>query len=300
MVTQIIGNYLIDKNLLTREQLHDLVAEQQIVRVRLGLIAVLEGLMTQEEADKVNKLQAIKDMRFGDIAVEKGYLTARQVEDLLKIQANGYLSFAQVLENNQLMTIEQLEHYMNDYATENDLTVYDLEDFKSDDVERILPHFLSNVKDNRYLDLAGVAVRMIIRCVNQNVYPKKAYFVSELKADNGAVQHVTGDKVFSTGFAGRGDELLAMAGLFGEEDFEVIDEDTLDAVGELINCINGVYATALSQDGVILELMPPEYFVQIHGMKGTAENGQFLILPLMIKEKEVRLVLTMDQQIGIE
>ena len=65
MVSSIVGNYLLEKNLITAEQLKDLMKEQQKVRVKLGLIAVAEGLMTQEEADKVNRLQAVMDKRFG-------------------------------------------------------------------------------------------------------------------------------------------------------------------------------------------------------------------------------------------
>ena len=55
MVANIVGNYLIENQLLTTEQLRDLVREQRKVRVKLGLIAVAEGLMTQEEADKVKR-----------------------------------------------------------------------------------------------------------------------------------------------------------------------------------------------------------------------------------------------------
>ena len=74
MVSSIVGNYLMEKGLLTGEQFRDILNEQQKVRVKLGLIAVAEGLMTQEEADRVNQLQAGMDRFFGDIAVEKGYL----------------------------------------------------------------------------------------------------------------------------------------------------------------------------------------------------------------------------------
>ena len=58
MVSSIVGTYLLENNLITVEQLLDLMKEQRRVRVKLGLIAVAEGLMTQEEADKVNRLQA--------------------------------------------------------------------------------------------------------------------------------------------------------------------------------------------------------------------------------------------------
>ena len=142
MVSSIVGNYLVEKGLISEAQLTDIFAEQRKVRVKLGLIAVAEGLMTQEEADRVNQLQAVMDKRFGDIAVEKGYLTSGQVDSLLKKQGNSYLAFAQALENQQLMSVEQLEQYLLDYQCENSLTASDMEAVKSDDVDRILRLYL--------------------------------------------------------------------------------------------------------------------------------------------------------------
>ena len=53
--------------------------------------------------------------------------------------------------------------------------------------------------------------------------------------------------------------LLNVCSIFGKEEFEKLDLDALDASGELLNCINGLYASSLSRDGRFLELMPPEY-----------------------------------------
>ena len=137
MVSSIVGNYLVEKGLITKAQLIDLKNEQQKVRVKLGLIAVSEGLMTQSEADRVNKLQAIQDKRFGDIAVENGYLTEEQVGQLLKKQGNAYLSFAQALENLDLMNVDQLEQFMTDFMWDKEFTQSDMADLKSDDADRI-------------------------------------------------------------------------------------------------------------------------------------------------------------------
>ena len=35
--------------------------------------------------------------------------------------------------------------------------------------------------------------------------------------------------------------------------------DALDAAGETLNCINGLYASAESRSGKFLELTPPDY-----------------------------------------
>lgn len=292
MVASIVGKYLVAKDLITSEQLTDVFKEQSKVRVKLGLIAVAEGLMSQEEADRVNQLQAIMDKRFGDIAVEKGYLTEGQVESLLKKQGNAYLAFAQALENQQLMSIEQLEQYLVDFRCENNLTASDLEDIKSNDVDRILKLYLP-IEGEKYLPMAGIAVRTLMRLVDTELYPEKAAIVKEVKADNGAIQYVEGKPDIYTGMTAKGSGLLHTASVFGQEEFAAVDMDALDAVAELINCMNGLYASALSKDGFSMELMPPQYSEQI--TKLTCD--EMLVLPLVIGGCEVNFVMAIDNKI---
>ncbi|MGN0376208.1 MAG: chemotaxis protein CheX [Suilimivivens sp.] len=295
MVSSIVGNYLIEKGLITKEQFRDLLNDQQKVRVKLGLIAVAEGLMTQEEADRVNQLQTVMDKRFGDIAVEKGYLTDGQVGSLLKKQGNAYLAFAQALENQQLMTVEQLEQYMLDYRFENNFTASDIEDIKSDDVDRILPLFLP-VGSEKYMGAAGTAVRTLMRCVDTELYPGKAAVVSEIAADNAAVQKMEGTPNITCGMAGKGDDLLYTASKFGQEEFPEVNEDALDAIGELLNCINGLYASAVSKEGTFLELLPPEFKTGIE----KAKSREMLALPVYINGRNVNFLIAIDDEIEIK
>jgi len=108
MVEYILGNYLVETGKITKEQLAQTLADQDTVRVKLGLIAVAEGMMTLEQTAEVNRLQALMDQRFGDIAVQKGYLTDEQVGKLLKKQGNAYLTFIQTMVDSQLLDMEDV------------------------------------------------------------------------------------------------------------------------------------------------------------------------------------------------
>ncbi|MDY2700530.1 MAG: chemotaxis protein CheX [Suilimivivens sp.] len=295
MVSSIVGNYLVDHGIISFEQFMDLLAEQQKVRVKLGLIAVAEGLMTQDEADRVNNLQAVMDKRFGDIAVEKGYLTDGQVEALLKKQGNAYLAFAQALENQQLLTVEQLEQYMIDFQRDNNLTLSDMEDLKSDDVDRIIPLYMPTGYD-KYLNAAGTALRTIMRCVDNEIYPEKAYITEKCEGENAATQYMDGEQSVTCGMIGKGQALLPVASIFGKEQFSEVNEDALDAIGELLNCINGLYASALSQSGVSMELYPPQFSASISGIEGK----EMLVLPLHIKGQRVDFVIAIGNKIEMK
>lgn len=295
MVSSIVGHYLMDKGLISMEQFRDLLADQGKTRVKLGLIAVAEGLMTQDEADKVNRLQLVMDKRFGDIAVEKGYLTEGQVASLLKKQGNAYLTFAQALENQQLMTVEQLEQYMLDYRFENHLTASDIEDIKSDDVDRILPLFLP-IGSNKYLEVAGTAIRTLRRFVEPELYIGKGSIVTEVTADNAAIQRLEGTPDITCGMAGKGNDLLYAASVFGQEAFPEVNEDALDAIGELLNCINGLYASAASKEGISLELLPPEFKT---GMQ-KAESKEMLLIPVYIRGYCMNFLIAIDDEIKLK
>lgn len=294
MVSSIVGNYLMEKGLLTGEQFRDILNEQQKVRVKLGLIAVAEGLMTQEEADRVNQLQAVMDRRFGDIAVEKGYLTEGQVNSLLKKQGNAYLAFAQAMENQQLMTIEQLEQILLDYRCENNFTASDMDALKSDDVDSILPLFLP-VDSEAYYGIAGTAVRTLMRLVDTGLYPDKAYIMQKTEDENGALQKVEGEKGFVSALGGKGNALQFTASVFGQEKFASVDEDALDAIGELLNCINGLYVSKC-KDGSSLELMPPSFKTGIQGF----ESRKMLVLPIHIKNDCVDLMIAIGDEIEMK
>lgn len=295
MVSIIVGTYLLEKGLLTYEQLNDLLAEQRRVRVKLGLIAVAEGLMMQEEADKINQMQASVDKRFGDLAVEQGYLTEGEVEALLKKQGNAYLVFAQALEDQQLMTVEQLEQYMMDFQMENQMTLSDMEDLKSGDVDRILPLYIP-IGYEKYLDAVGTAVRTIIRSVDTELYPEKAFITSRCKAEHGAVQYIDGERRLSCGMVGRGRALLTIASVFAGEAFEEVNEDALDAIGELLNCISGIYASALSRGGVFVELYPPEFSEEISEIV----SDEMLVLPLHIKGQKFYFAVAIGNKIEMK
>ncbi|MBQ7582313.1 MAG: chemotaxis protein CheX [Lachnospiraceae bacterium] len=282
MVSSIIGTYLVEKNLITKEQLRDILYEQKKVRVKLGLIAVSEGLLDTADAEKINRAQARCDKRFGDIAIEMGLLTDEQIAQLLKKQGNAYMAFAQTLSDMELMNIDQLEQCLVDFKQENNFTNSEMDDIKSDDPDRILRLYLPPEAVD-FAELCGVTLRTLIRFADTEVFPKKAVIVSELAADHAAMQTAQGDPSVYVAMAGKDGALLPLASLFGKDDFQTVNEDALDAVAEFVNCVNGLYASALSREGVELELLPPEYTDGILGIT----SQEMLYLPLVVGGREV-------------
>ena len=287
MVEYILGNYLVSAGRITQEQFESILDVQDKVRVKLGLIAVAEGLLTMEQADEVNRLQSVMDKRFGDIAIEKGYLTDAQVGNLLKMQGNAYLVFVQTLVNEGYIAMDEMDSIIADFKKVTGFGNSEIEALKSGDIDKIIPLYLPP-EATEYQEIIGVAVRTIIRCIDRSVYLEKACTAPKAELACAVIQTMEGTPTIKTGFADKGGGLITVANGFAGEEFDKIDEDVMDAVGEFINCINGLYASAMSQKGVTVELLPPEF-----NMNSTEICGdKVCIVPINIKNSKVFFVIS--------
>lgn len=287
MVEYLVGNYLVESGKITREQLDVVLDKQDSTRVKLGVIAVAEGMMTAEQAETVNSLQVVMDKRFGDIAVEKGYLTDEQVGKLLKKQGNAYLMFVQTLMDEKLLDINGINKVMDEFRKAYGLNNSELEDIKSDDVERIVPSMIPEEAEE-YAQLFGIALRTMVRFIDRHIYIKRAQMidVEKIAPDTIVRQSMEGTQGILDGFYECTGGLLEVCRKFGQEEFEFLDEDALDAGGEMINCINGLYVSAKSRDGSFLELMPPEY----DEIGDAAAGRKVCALPIYIKNKALYFI----------
>lgn len=95
------------------------------------------------------------------------------------------------------------------------------------------------------------------------------------------------------GFASNDNELLEIASAFAKEDFNQLDEDSFDSVCEFINCINGLFATELSHNDVILEIMPPAFGPN---QKLSGPEGVFIV-PMSLNGKQVDLIAVVNGQV---
>lgn len=294
MFNRILGNYLVETNKITKAQLKEAFEAQKSVRVRLGAAAVSEKLMTREQADEVNRLQASTDKKFGDIAVEKGYLTKEQVSELLEQQGNASLYFIQALADLDYMTFDEIDSAIECYQEDRKLNPQDIDELMSEDTDRIVKVFLPE-PEGLYARLCGVAVRTIIRLIDSGAYIGKGVLKHRSQMQNLAIQRCEGDHDIYTGFAGNGDDLLSIAVIFGQEAFKRVDTDALDAVAEFANCINGLFASALSQEDVSVDMLPPELYENPVVLEGEC----FCELPVYIQGKEVRMIVAVDSELYV-
>lgn len=286
MVSYLLGNYMVEEGLMTKQQLAYVVSVQEKIRVKLGLIAVSEGMLTLDQADAINRMQQAMDKRFGDIAVEKGYLTEAQVDSLLKMQGNEYLTFAQTLVDEGIVSMDRLQSILKSYQMENGFTNTELEAIKSGDAEKIAPLFLPQGA-GEYAEIVTVVLKTLVRCIDRHAYPMYGKLSDAVDLRKPVTQELEGSEYWKLGFADGNGGLCSLASVFAKEEFKEVNEDVQDAAGELLNCISGLFATAQSHNNITLELMPPEL-----GENGLVSGKGILVMPFGICNTTVYFVAT--------
>lgn len=286
------GKYLTDVGALTKEQYIEVVEESRSQRVKLGLIAVSEGLMTEKQANEINMLQQSSDKRFGDLAIEKGYLNDEQLGRILSKQGDSYLLFVQILTEKNYLSLDELQRYLNNFKRAERFTSLDIAALKSSDIDHIIPLYTKGsdvpivVKD--YLALLA---RNIVRFVDNKVRFEKICRVNSYTTNAIASQNFSGDREIFIGLCGEGN--LVVGSKFGQEDFEVVDEDCLDAVCEFINVTNGLFASQASKEDIEIDMLPPMMYTK----DTTIENdGQMFVLPCFVDNKRVDIVICMESK----
>ena len=292
MFANIFGNYLVRKNIITEDEFLTIKMELDKTRVKLGLIAVSEKLMTEEQAEEVNRKQMQQDRKFDDIAVSMGYLTEAQVERLLSLQGNHYMRFCQSAVDKEIMTLEQIEGAIDYFKKENGFTFADMEAIKSGDVDRILPLFLPEMPDGPFIDLMAITFRCINRLASDDLSLKRGYTTSNYRTGAVAMQEIVGDYNVLTAFSGDDKGILAIAEAFAKQFFDAVNVNALDSVGEFINICDGLFATAKSEDGMFLNLMPPTLSKDPLEINGS----MVIVVPIFINQQPLDWVVCLGMR----
>ncbi|MCP1143497.1 hypothetical protein MKZ01_01920 [Lysinibacillus endophyticus] len=290
MFSQYFGHYLLNRGLITREQLADALEYQKTVHVKFGVIAVDEGFMTTAQVEEVHEKQRQMDKRFGEIAVELGYLTESQVEALISHQKQSHLYLAQALVDREYMTIDEFGAALNEYKKENSLSDEQFEAIRNGNIDALVQQLLVSdeekaAKYGRYLSLFA---KNMIRFIDDQVY-------LEVSEDNNITpsnwlikQDIIGAAPLFTGISTDDQTLLYIASIYAEEELTQVDAFAKDAVSEFLNLHNGIYLVNMSNWGTELNMNPQQI------IENASISGELFTVNVVTAKGTFQLVLSDD------
>lgn len=294
MFAQVFSKYLVDQKVMEDSKRTEILGKLAGARTKMGTIAVAEKLLTEDQAEELNQLQMQMDRRFGDLAVEKGYLKEEDVTAILKKQGNPYILFVQLAEEVAGISLATCEEKLAEFQKAQGWSAEEIEALKNDDIDKLIP-VLAPCPNAHVVNLTSLALRCMVRFVSGNFYVERLKKTTELSYEKLAGQRMEGANSIFVGFAsGKGSNgLNLMADRYAKEDFAADSDDVYDAVGEFTNCLNGLYASDLSDKDIEIDMEPPVAYEA-----GTL-TGTFYVMPICVEEEELYLVVSADTEVNM-
>ena len=167
----------------------------------------------------------------------------------------------------------------------------DMDGLKNDDLEQIVPIFAFSSK-SYVTDICRLALSNIERFVTSDFYIDRIKHISQLEYRCLAGQKLEGDLDIIVGFASVGEQtaIVDIANEFSHSNIANLGIEVYDAIGEFTNCISGLFATALSKKGSMLEITP-QFAYENQFAKGDA-----YVLPIHIHDSEVLLFISASDE----
>jgi hypothetical protein len=262
MFAQYFGQYLLNRGLVSANELDRAMTAQKDTRVKLGVLAINHGFMSDIQVEAVHQAQTKIDKKFGEIAIELGYVTEEQITTLLNSQQNAHLALGQALIDQQILTYSTFSEALSQYKEAYSLSDEQFESITNGSIDTLLEVVLqqSNIPaKGRLADYIRLFAKNVIRFIDSDirmeVSSSKDFSAYEWAAYQPLVQS---DRSSSrmTALGGSEASFLQFASLYAQE---VVDEpgEMMEAsVGEFLNLHNGIYLVNLSNEGTELELEP--------------------------------------------
>lgn len=283
MSVKFFGQFLIEKNIITPEQLIDAVDFQETVNQKFGDYAVSKGYLTKDDVLKVQAAQNKTDKMFGDIAIIMGLLTQKQVDEILVRQKNDHVYIGAALVKKGFIAPANLVKHLDDFK--QDQAGYEVGEI-----------FIPEGTDSPDMiqDMVAITKKLLYRVSRINAKIGKGSVSTEEPERNFAVISVSlvgpasYDYILSCSL--EASEVIASS-ILGMNVINEPGEIIADAVKEFANIVCGNIISKFAQKGKSVEISPPlEVPYSKDGYK-LVNNRKAIYYPFISTAGDIELIL---------
>jgi CheY-specific phosphatase CheX len=195
----------------------------------------------------------------------------------------------QVLVDEEMLTYEKYENLLKEYKADSGFSDKEIEVLKSNNTNHIIKIFFqgdNTAESLLFQEYIELFVRNLVRFIDNEVIIEKPFLTESFEYNILSQQLIHGDYEVITGLDMDADTMLKFASIYAKDDFIEVDEDVTDALGEFINCQNGLFISNLYHKNINCDLEP-----QVTIKKDTlkAKNSLF-ILPCNLNIGKINIV----------
>ena len=249
MSVKFFGQFLLEKGIITPQQLMEAVEFQESANTRFGDYAVSKGYLTKEDVAKLQTQQQQADMMFGEIAVRLGVLNQEQVDEILLRQKNDHVYIGAALVKKGYLApdalVKQLTEFKKDQAGYSEGEIFIPEGTENPEIIK---------------DMVILTKKMLYRIAKITAKIGRGEISSEEPDRNFAVIVISLEGILSYDYilssSLEASEVIASS-IMGINVINEPGEIIADAVKEFTNIVCGNITSKLAQRGKKMEISPP-------------------------------------------
>ncbi|BBM83184.1 response regulator [Candidatus Uabimicrobium amorphum] len=278
------GQYLLQKGIISQDQLLHCLEVQNSVNRKIGEIAVEEGLMLPEQVDKILKVQKRINKYFGQLTMQMGILKSRQLQQLLKVQQTHYINLEDIMAREKIILKEKLEAELEQFRSldQGDQGVYGLQWIKE------------NFENGAVFEVfTEQTLKLLMRLTEFFVLEGDCSFDNEKIRSNGIVVELSfsGDFNWMYILNISNEVAIAIADAMVELEDDISQDVLLEVAGEFVNIVCGNAISKLDNNNIKFDMKPPK-IKKVDEEHITLPKGrEALIIPILVPEGQVDLVI---------
>ncbi len=293
MFVQFFGGFLLNKGVVTKEQLIDAMQKESTTNIQLGTLAMHASLMDAAQVEDVKIAQTHEDKRFGELCVEKGYLTEEQVQELLDSQYPKYLLLGQILEDDGVFDLATFNQLVHEYISENFIDEEALPTENGETILSLVKDYCADIDTHNkeyQMEYLQLLLNNLIRFIGSDfILLRPVSRSTSYPTQKFTVQQITGDYEMTCILDMSEDAAIAFANRYVSEEFTEFDEYVQAAMEDFLNLHNGLFNVNISNSHSIeLGLEPP-----VSGEGRSIDGGEHMyVFPALFPFGIVNLVIS--------
>jgi DNA-binding response OmpR family regulator/CheY-specific phosphatase CheX len=274
MGMKFFGQYLLEKGVITKDQLLKAVEYKKSLNLSMEELAVKKGLLSKEQVDKIHSLQKDDlDRDFADIVEEQEFLGRKELDDLYKEQEQRRVYIGQALVAQGALAPDQLSDNLREFKEEQEKDEWAI----ATKLEGLRNKLVVKTFVNFTMKIFQKVVRETVKL--KECLPSVDNF--NLR-DYTLQQKIFGDmEMYFILNLSQDLCLKVAANMFGKEVKEMGPIEK-DAMKEFLNVISGNCCAKLSNVGINIETGPPQCYSNKGGDQYTLPKKPDIAFALLI------------------
>lgn len=265
MYSQFFGTFLLNKGLITNEQLvHILKQIDDTSTIKIETLAIHSGYLTSGEVDDIHILETRSQKSFEEIAVEQGYLNAEQLGKLKQMRKREYLLISQFLVDHNILDVKTIDDAMLEYQSEYEIYDLSISEEKQEVVNALMKTFCGQLETSHVSEVCNYVSLFfndLIRFIGSDFTPLSFDKVPEYASKTCSSQSIIGKNglTIKSYIDMSSTTAISFANRYMDDSLDSADEYVFAALDDFLNLHNGIYIVSLSNEfGDNMSLDPPE------------------------------------------